>query len=179
MAGKSTDVTKSSNSNKASWIAVCSILLGLLTVASGLFTTNTTLRINSEKEKLETEVAKENELNKAMVDIREFLILEQEECVNGQYKGDSKGLRNQLIKLSFAIVNANMTADEIFDLALLRKVQSFTALIYENKNICAQDFPKESDLIKLHREINLDMRKFTDKTRQNIKKLGSGFFTLL
>ncbi len=164
------------NANKATWIAVGSLLLGLLTIAAGLFSTNKTLQINSGKDILAIQIASETALNKAIVDIREFLVLEQEECTNGKYSGDPKKLRKELIKLIFALIEPIMTSDEIFDRALGLKVQSFVALIYENKDICSKSFPSEKEIIKLHREINLEMRKFTNKTRENIKTLGNSLF---
>jgi hypothetical protein len=69
-----------------------------------------------------------------------------------------------------------MEVDETFDAILIRKAQDFVSLIYENKNICAKDFPSESELIKLGREINLHMRKFTSKTRSEILRHELMFF---
>lgn len=164
------------NANKATWIAVGSLLLGLLTIAAGLFSTNKTLQINSEKDILAIQIASETALNKAIVDIREFLVLEQEECINGRYQGDTKKLRKQFIKLIFALVEPMLIADEIFDLALALKVKLFVNLVYDNKDICSKRFPSESQIIELHREINLDMRKFTNKTRNNIDTLSRNLF---
>lgn len=167
-------ISPASKTTKASFAALGTILIGLLTVAAGLFTTNNTLRINSLKQTLSTQIEKEKALNNAMVDIREFLLTEQDDCINGNYTGDKKQLRRNTISLIFKLIKENMECDEIFDHKILIKVQNFISVVYDHKNICANDFPKESTLIKVNREINLDMRKFTTQTEERIMELEPG-----
>jgi hypothetical protein len=100
-SGKRKEGSPSIKSILASFAAVGTVLVGLLTVAAGLFTTNNTLIINSLKETLATQIAKEKEINSAIVDIREFLLIEQNDCANGRYTGDGKKAKKEFNQSHF------------------------------------------------------------------------------
>lgn len=172
----SSKTTTSENSSRIKIFSNWAFIAALLTVASGLLTTNTALKINEVKDTLAIQMKGKEQIIMTTAAVKTFLRKERKRCIGDKYTGSQKNFYDKMSDLNGDIIIATRLINEIFDYQLAELSPKFVKLALKNENICSVDFPSEKEFDEIQTKIDLIMRRFTDRSRNRIKELSSWFF---